>query len=515
MVAISFKEPERLTALTHSSENTMRPRKTPTSSLSGSYASHSSLHYLTVTTVTAVELLVNRIWYRAKARMRGISWGGASPGTGTTIPSPARRLPHEIVEMIIACLIHDTPSLRSCSLTCHSWYIAAIPHLYLTLDATINPPTLHKSDWPNPVRYMHALGLLPSVETVRIRSFYKEFSPKQFDRSTLRHFSALANVQSLEMDNLDIPSFISRIQKYFGPLLPTLRSLYLKTPKGSNRQIIFFVGSFHRLEDLTLESTVSRREPEEDLTLVPPFTPPLQGRLAVCHWTRAGLFQDMVHLFGGMRFRALDLFGVDQTRFLLRACPETLQVLKLYPTDLFGERSRPNHVRFQANDFIAMTRPTDFDLSWNRSLQVLEVPAYCLTSRALRDGWLDANFLKYVLSTIQSPAFSRVDLGFQERDFYFLKDLWLSARPHPCELSGRAREEVWSQQAQFGLLREVRKAREFSLVLYVDIQGPFGDFVVRMLKEVVAAEKARGGFDDFFPEPLVTSDPLPLSSLDP
>ena len=184
---------------------------------------------------------------------------------------------------------------------------------------------------------MHTLGLLPSVETVRIHSFYKDFSPKQFNRSTLRHFSALANVQSLEMDNLDIPGFMPRIRKYFGSLLPTLQSLYLKMPKGSNRQIIFFVGLFQRLEDLTLESTACRREPEEDLTLVPTFTPPLQGRLAVCHWTRAGLFQDMVHLFGGMRFRALDLFGVDQTQFLLRACPETLQVLRLYPTDLFGE----------------------------------------------------------------------------------------------------------------------------------------------------------------------------------
>ena len=167
-------------------------------------------------------------------------------------------------------------------------------------------------------------------------------------------------------------------------------------------------------------------------------------------------------------------------------------------------------MRFQANDFVVVTRPADFDLSWNKSLQALEVPAYCFTTRSLRDRRLDVNFLKYVLSTIQSPAFSRVDLVYQERDFYFLKALWLSARPHPCELSGRAREEVWSQQAQFGLLREVRKAREFSLVLYVDIQGCFGDFVVRMLKEVVAAEKARGGFDDFFPEPSVTSNPIPL-----
>ena len=149
-----------------------------------------------------------------------------------------------------------------------------------------------------------------------------------------------------------------------------------------------------------------------------------------------------------------------------------------------------------------MTYPADFDLSWNKSLQALEVPAYCLASRASRDGLLDADFLNYVLSTIQSPAFSRVDLVYKERDFCFLQTLW----------SPDARAEVWwPHRTRFELLREARKAREFSLVLRVDIQGPFGDFVVRVLKEVVAAEKARGGFDDFHSEPLVTGDPFPLS----
>ena len=318
----------------------MRQRKTPTSSLSGSHASCSALRYLTVTTVTATELLVNRIWYRTKAKIRGTSWGGASPGIGATLLSPAMRLPQEIIEMIIACLVHDTPSLRSCSLICYSWYIAAVPHLYLTLDAIIKPPVLQKPDWPNTIRRMHALGLLPFVKTVRIRSYlYEDFSPKRFDRSTLRQFSALSNVQSLEIDNLDIPSFMPRIRRYFGPFLPTLKSLCLNAPNGSNRQIIFFIGSFQHLEDLILESTACGREPEEDLTLIPPFTPPLQGQLTVRYWTRAGLFQDMVHLCGGMRFRAMELFGAGQTQFLLRACPETLRVLKLYLTDRFGEQS--------------------------------------------------------------------------------------------------------------------------------------------------------------------------------
>ena len=333
----------RLGALTPSNDNDMRPRKTPTSSLSGSYASNFVLHYLIVTTVAATELLVNRTWYRTKARIWGIIWGDAAPRTGTILPSPATRLSLEIVEMIIVCLIHDEPTLRLCSLVCYSWYIAAIPHLYHTLTTfDCFPPQVK---WPHPIRYMHTLGVLPFVKTVRILGYdvdLDEFSPRRFDRRTLRQFLALTNVQRLEIDHLDIPSFMPRIRQYFDPFLPTLRSLHLRSPKGSNREIIFFIGSFQRLEDLTLFFTPSGGESEEDPTLVPPFTPPLQGRLTVRRWMRTSLFQDMVELFGGMNFRAMDLFHVDGTQLLLGSCAKTLRVLKLYPTDPFGEQSRSN-----------------------------------------------------------------------------------------------------------------------------------------------------------------------------
>ena len=485
----------------------MRPRRTPTSSLSGGHASHSALHYLTATIVTAIELQIKRIWYRTKARIRGISWGGDSPGTGRTLLSPAMGLPQEIVEMIIARLVRDTPSLRSCSLVCYSWYIAVVSHLHCIIHATTRRLVFRNC----PVRKMHTLGLLPFVKTVQICGNHSElFCLKWFNRSALRHFSALTNVQSLGIDNLDVPSFMPRIRQYFGSFSPTLRSLHLGTPKGSNREVIFFIGSFQHLENLSLSFIWFGREPEGDLTLLPPFTPPLRGQLRVVDWMRrrVGLFWDMARLFGGMKFRVMDLSGTDETRFLLRSCAKTLQVLRLHQIRGSGEQLRQNDVRFQANDSIASTHFADFDLSWNKSLQVLEVPAFRVAGLVLRDGSLDAGFLKSVLSTIRSTAFSQFNLVYEEMDFYSLKRLWSSAWPDERELSGRAREEVWSQQRHFEFLREARKAREFSSVLRVDIQGPFGDFVVRMLKEVVAAEKARGGFDGFSSELLVTSDPL-------
>jgi hypothetical protein len=269
--------------------------------------------------------------------------GGAPPGTCTTRPSLAMRLPQEIVETIVAHLIYNSHSLRSCSLTCYSWYIAAVPHLYPTLIAAVGYryPRLR---WPNPVLHMHRLGLLPFVKTVRICSTLQYFSPKRFNRSTLHQFSALTNVQHLEIGNLDIPSFMPRIQRYFGPFLPTVQTLRLGNPKGSNRQIIFFIGLFQHLEDLRLISTRERKgEPEEDPTLVPRFAPPLQGQLVAWDCTKAGLFQGMVHSFGEIRFTAMNLFNVDETSFLLRSCAQTLRTLHLHPTDRHGEQL---HLKF-------------------------------------------------------------------------------------------------------------------------------------------------------------------------
>ena len=49
--------------------------------------------------------------------------------------------------------------------------------------------------------------------------------------------------------------------------------------------------------------------------------------------------RDMIALFGGLRFRYMDLFGVKCVQLLLDACAETLETLRLYPTDRYGEET--------------------------------------------------------------------------------------------------------------------------------------------------------------------------------
>jgi hypothetical protein len=356
---------------------------------------------------------------------------------------------------------------------------------------------------------MHKLGLLPFVKTLQICSGYQDFSPKHFNRRILHQFSALTNVQALQIHNLDIPSFIPRIRRYFSPFLPSVRTLSLRSPRGSNRQLIFFVGFFQHLENLSLFThRGGRGEPEEDPTLIPTFAPPLRGRLEVWDWTKPGFFRDMVHLFGEIRFGVMNLLNVDETRFLLRSCGQTLRALQLHPTD---RRGKPllivfeTFLRFQPNNFVAGSSLLDFDLSGNKSLETLTIPVDSVDN-ALRDGSLDtaSRLYKYVLSTIRSPVFSWVQVCYQGCDFRAVGPRYRYPMPRLRQLSqDEEAEEALQHFRRFELLREVHKVRDFQLVLCALVWESRKEFVVRLLKEAVAAEKARGGFDDFFPQPRV------------
>ena len=241
--------------------------------------------------------------------------------------------------MIIGHLIYDARSLRTCSQTCYSWYIAAVPHIHRTLIARIGLRN-QKLRWPNPLRRMHALGLLPLVRALWVRGDDKYiFPPKRSNWRILRQSSTLTNDRQLAIEHLDIPSFMPRIRWCFGHFLSTVQQLALVEPKGSRRHIIYFIGLFQHLEDLALiyEGVGFREEPADDLTLIPPFVPPLRGSLMMWCLRDVGLLEDMVNLFGGIQFRHMMLFDVDGMQFLLKACAESLETLQLFPIDPRGE----------------------------------------------------------------------------------------------------------------------------------------------------------------------------------
>ena len=477
------------------------------------HATYFSLLHLTVITVTAIELLVKRVWYRTLAGIRRMFSGSASPKSSTIRPSHFARLPVEILEMIILYLIYDTCSLLSCSLTCHSWYTIAVPHLHRTLNIqTYYRYSRREFKWPRALQDMHNLGLLPLVKKFHIggENFSKPglFSPMRFNWCTLHYFAALTNVQELAIDYLDIPSFIPRIQQYFGHFLPTVNSLVLREPRGSRRQIIYFIGVFKHLEDLKLiyDRVDSQDEPEGDPTLVPPFIPPLRGRLVVTHFTRVGILEDMIDLFGGIRFRHMSLFNVVGTRLLLDACAETLETLQLHPTDPRGKELSLNGFQVPTDEFTAVSFIRDFDLSRNKFLRALEVMGRGFIYSLLRTGSSETATgpLAYALSTITSSAFTEVIAFYRDYEFLGVEYPLLGYRDFRRFSPAQIADELGVLfDERFKVFREMRRVRDFRLVLCADSWDGVGEHMVRVLRQVVEAEKAKRGFDDTFPEPLV------------
>jgi len=126
---------------------------------------------------------------------------------------------------------------------------------------------------------MHKFGLLPLVKKFQVLEARGEcgFCLIQLGSRTLRHFSALTNVQDLGIDLLNIPEFMPSVQRCFGHFLPTVRSLVLREPKGSRRQIIYFIGLFQHVEDLEL--LYDWHHVDEEPVDYPTFFPPF-----ILHW---------------------------------------------------------------------------------------------------------------------------------------------------------------------------------------------------------------------------------------
>ena len=346
---------------------------------------------------------------------------------------------------------------------------------------------------------MHVLGLLPLIRKVCISGKnHKLFSPqlfRLFRYCTLHQFSILTNVQELDIKYLDIPSFMSRVHQYFGHFSPTVRHLSLRKPRGSCRQIVYFIGLFPHLQDLDIyhDRVESEVEPAEDLTLFPPSIPPLQGWLRIENVKRVDLLKVMVDLFGGIRFRYMHIYDVDGMQLLLDACATTLEALMLFPTDPRGEQLPLNDVEVLANDFAARSSLQDFDLSRNKSLWMLQVPVSDI-DRTLNDAPPNnaSGFLKHMLSTITFSGVFKIMVVYLDSDFHCVESI---------------SEEASRHHRRFEVLREARKVRNFRLVLCVSVSGHGGESHIRTLEEAIAEEKARNGFDNYFSEPSVMYSP--------
>jgi len=288
--------------------------------------------------------LLNRmtiVWRQGEARVNRLLLN--APPETRIVHDSACCFPIEIVEMIIAHLTRDLGALKACSLTCYSWYTAAVPHIHRTLVLGERRPDKNRHKL-KPLFKLHKLGLVPLIKEIRVDQlmFGKDpwFVPQEFSPRALRYFSAFANVRALALQGLEIHRFIPGIERYFGHLSLTLRSITLCYPRCTPRQLSYFLSLFSNLDDVDISSP--RPPPYAaaiDTDLVPFSAPKLQGRLKLRDFDWVETWTDLIASCGSLRFHYMDLRRVgDCAPILLGACAKTLETLQFSPTDdLVGE----------------------------------------------------------------------------------------------------------------------------------------------------------------------------------
>lgn len=193
---------------------------------------------------------------------------------------------------------------------------------------------------------MQRLGPLSFVKKLCIIFYYPDrdmwgFCSDMLSPCSAPKFSAFTNLPKLGIDDLIFFKSVQSLRRCFDHFSPTLRSLSLRNPSGSNRLAIYFIGLFQHLEDLTLifdpeKECCDFERLTGDLTPAPLFFPPLRGRF-VMMYSKSSLPKDMIRLLEGIQFRSVEVFCACGVGLLSDACTETLKTLRLYGTNPLGE----------------------------------------------------------------------------------------------------------------------------------------------------------------------------------
>ena len=120
----------------------------------------------------------------------------------------------------------------------------------------------------------------------------------------------------------------------------------------------------------------------------------------------------------------------------------------------------------------------------------------------------EPDFLTHELSTVTSPAFSEVIIVYRDHDFLGVDPSRFSYNfPFHWMSEVDEAEEALRHRRRFKVFREIRKVRDFRLVLRVDVWDRVGKYTMGVLKQAVTAEGEWEGVENTFSEPLVIYSP--------
>jgi len=253
-------------------------------------------------------------------------------------------LPDDIICEVFGLL--DKETLKACSLTGRALSCSAKPFVHRALYLIPRRPRF--STGPKiPGRWKEFEGLPDLCERellqhTRHLSIYLPRNPLFAHdlQPHIEHLHAITNLRSLKTRWLDIPSFIPKMEEYFGTFLETLQSLELESPRGDHEQILYFVCQFRNLRDLKINGlqdyshSMRNGGPHFDIKTSPPLDGTLDLQLNMnpgSIWSDLkgpeSVLTNLPTLPSGLKFRILKLSGCtgNNPQLLANACAPTLE----------------------------------------------------------------------------------------------------------------------------------------------------------------------------------------------
>jgi hypothetical protein len=252
-----------------------------------------------------------------------------------SFPTGWKNLPQELVDEILTYLEDDFSSLMSCSKSCKALFCSARPFIYRTFCLTRDTTDTYRSGSLNrgtfdTLRLAERAQILQYTTKLFIRLGDK-FVPENL-QPHLRYFYVMRGITSLTIHRLDVASFLPALDKWFGHIIPTLRSLTLIDAKAPAEDVFHLVLRFPLLQDLYL-TEFSQPDYRLPRSYIPPeltISPPLNGTLKLLGtYSSNNFIRSLVSAPGGIHFRSVEVEDVGMIWFqaLIDACSKTVETI--------------------------------------------------------------------------------------------------------------------------------------------------------------------------------------------
>ena len=241
-----------------------------------------------------------------------------------------KNLPQELVDKIFGYLLDDLDTLGACSLTCKCLFGATRPLIHQRLVC-----------FGSGARYIKVKGILLSrrkrdhgaferlinADRSGVLHYTQHLTIKVEDGSLdlrdmqeyLQYLRSITKLRTLALGADDRNPFIPVFGEHLGMFTNTLRHLDIRSARGTEMQILYFVCQFPLLDDLTI--VYADCTAVEHGLHVPAITqsPLFRGRLVLAKVHSREFFESLVALPSGFNFHSLELHWCRPLGALLAA----------------------------------------------------------------------------------------------------------------------------------------------------------------------------------------------------